>query len=394
MAVLLTVTACTTMRLPSLGTGGKAMPLEADEQELWQTATQLEQRLAHSGILYEDVALETYLTQVAQTLLPSDARAVIPSPRIKVVHHPFLNAFALPHGVIYIHTGMLAQMENEAQVATVLGHELAHFIHRHTVKEIRQAQNQLAFYKALGVALAVVSGSLGATIGGLTDEAGRLWALASVRGYSRALEREADAEGLSAMVTAGYDPKEAPKVFAHLQRESQGPTRQEPFFFGTHPRLQERLDNYHQLLTTQSAAQVDTEGLLTHEEEFLTHIAPLLLDNAALDLSLGRLATAQAAIQKHLQRQPHSARAYFLFGQVYERYEPQDASAPQAIAAYQEAVRLDPTYAAPQRTLGLLYRAQHRPAQARAAFVRYLALHPDAVDAPIIQGYVDELQTP
>jgi predicted Zn-dependent protease len=265
MVVFLTVTACTTTRLPSLGTGGRAMPLEADEQKLWQTATQLEQRLAHSGILYEDAALETYLTHVAQSLLPPDTRAVIPSPRIKVARHPFLNAFALPHGVIYVHTGMLAQMENEAQIAMVLGHELAHFTHRHTVKEIRQAHNQLAFYKALGVALAVVSGSLGATIGGVTDEVGRLLALASVRGYSRALEREADAEGLRAMVTAGYDPKEAPKVFTHLLQESQGSTHQEPFFMGTHPHLQERLDHYHQLLTTQYAARGDAEGLLTRE---------------------------------------------------------------------------------------------------------------------------------
>ncbi len=370
--------------------------MEKDEKELWQNAEELERRIDKIGILYKDLSLEAYLDRVAQKLLGQNAQAQGHTPRIKVIRHPLLNAFALPHGVIYFHTGILARMENEAQLASVLGHELTHFTHRHSLKEMRGAKNKAVFMSVLQVMLAgaavAFSGSAqsGAVAGELAGKVGAVWTLASVRGYSRELETEADQEGLRAMIQAGYDPKEAIKVFNHLQQELDEGKTKEPFFFGTHPRLQERIENYRGLLDTKYVALAKEESRLKNEEEFLSQIAQVLLDNAVLDLQIGRLKTARAAIEKHHKRQPHSPRGYFFLGEIHRR----SGDTQRAFATYQEAVRLDPTYAEPHRELGLLYRAQNRHEQACTEFERYLALSPNAVDAPIIEGYLEESEKP
>jgi predicted Zn-dependent protease len=395
----LALVSCATTDLPSIGAERKPFQIEEDEKQLWKNAEYIERQIDQSGNLYKDEKLEAYLDTVAQKLFAQKVGAPGLTPRIKVIQHPFLNAFALPHGVIYLHTGILARMENEGQLAALLGHELTHFTHRHAVKQMRSEQNRAAFVFVLQVMLAAAAGAYGGgqfgqTIGQLTGEVGALWTLASVRGYSQELETEADEEGLDAIVRAGYDPKEAVKVFELLQQELDERKIQEPFFFGSHPRLQERIDNYRRLLSAQYAAQAKEAGGLRKSEEFLSRIGELLLVNAVLDLNIGRLKTAKVVIDKHLQQRPHSPRAHFLLGEVHRRSGRGEPHTQRAIAAYQESARLDPTYAEPHRELGLLYREHNRPEEARASFERYLALNPKAVDAPIIQGYLAEVRKP
>lgn len=407
-AIFLALASCATTNLPPISAEEKLFQMEEDEKQMWRNAEQLEQQIEKGGVLYDDPKLEAYLNAVAGKLLPQNVQSSGLTPRIKVIQHPLLNAFALPHGAIYLHTGILACMENEAQLAAVLGHELTHFTHRHALKEMRGAQNKVAFQRVLQTMLAAgaaaalaaagvpspATSGLGQVLGGLTEQMGTLWALASITGYSRELETEADEEGLRTMVQAGYDPREGPKVFEQLQQELDELQIKEPFFFGTHPQLQERIDNYRRLLGTQYAAQTKEEGRFKNAEEFLSFILQPLLDNAVLNLRIGRLETAQAAIEKHLQQQPRTPRAHFLLGEIHRRSRPKEPHIQRTIAAYQEAARLDPTYAEPHRELGLLYRAQNRPEQARAEFERYLALSPKAVDAPIIRGYLAELGKP
>jgi predicted Zn-dependent protease len=354
--------------------------------QLWQTAEQLEQRIDNSGRRYKNPELDAYLTAVAQKLLPPDAQVPGAGPRVKVIQHPLLNAFALPNGAIYVHTGILARMDNEAQLSALLGHELTHFTHRHAVKQMRSAQNEITFVRIFQVMLPGMEG--------VTGPLGGLWTLASTSGYSRELETEADEQGLRAMVAAGYDPKQAPVVFELLLQDSGEKEVQERFFFGSHPRLEERIGNFRKLLDTQYAAQARDGARITNAEDFLSRTDQLLLDNAVLDINLGRLNTARTAIEKHLKRHPQSPRAHFLMGEVHRRSGPGDLYTQSAIAAYQEAARQDPPYADSHRELGFLYRARGSREQARTEFERYLALSPKATDALIIQGYLKELEKP
>ena len=399
IVLLLTSAACRTTKLPPFGAQAQHLPAEEDEQQLWRDADGLEREIDGSGARYKNDQLEEYLQGVASKLLAAETGSTALPLRTKIIRNPLLNAFALPNGAIYMHTGMLARMDNEAQLASVLGHELTHFTHRHALKEMRSAQNKQAWLGALqlvfGVGGAAVGGSqLGTALAQLTGELAGLWALAAVRGYSRDLETEADVQGLRLLVDTGYDPNQAPAVFHHLQEDLGAEQGTEPFFFGTHPRLQERIDNYRRLLDTQYSAQAAEPGRRKNADEFLTAIGELPLDNAALDMEIGRLQIARAAIDHYLQRRPQSARGYFLAGETHRRLGRDEGHTSDAIRAYQQAARLDASYAEPHRELGLIYRSQHHPAEARAEFDRYLTLSPQAVDAPIIRGYRDALPRP
>jgi predicted Zn-dependent protease len=90
-------------------------PGNEDEKMLWQKS-EAEQRLLEStGLIYQDEELEAYLNKVVAKLQPQVARADLPI-RVKVIKNAYLNAFAYPNGMIYIHTGLLARMDNEAQL--------------------------------------------------------------------------------------------------------------------------------------------------------------------------------------------------------------------------------------------------------------------------------------
>jgi len=396
IAILFALVSCATTSLPSIGSGGKSFQMKEDEKVVWQNANKIERLIDGSEIAYKDDSLESYLDEVARKLVPRDSNDQTSHPRIKVIKSPLLNAFALPHGVVYVHTGILARMENEAQLVALLGHELTHFTHRHTVKQIRSAKNKEALITILtaGVALAGTAyggGQIGSALGQLTGGMGEIWTLASVMGYSRELEAEADKEGLSMMIQAGYDPKEALKLFEILQQDADDRKVKEPFFFGTHPRLQERIENCRRLLNTTFLDQSKGErgkGM----EEFLSQIAEVLLDNAALDMKIGRLKMARGGIEKRLQREPRCPKAHFLMGELHRRSGKGEPYLQQATVAYQEAARLEPTFAEAHRELGLLYRAQNRREEAQSELELYLMLCPKASDANIIRGYLAEVE--
>src|SRR5215813_7423105 len=97
---------------------------------------QEEQLLEQKVKAYEgDPVLGQYLARLVQTLMPDDTRAAGgPSLTVLVLSDPTLNAFAMPNGRIYVHTGLLAWLDNEAQLAMILGHEMAHVVNRDAIR--------------------------------------------------------------------------------------------------------------------------------------------------------------------------------------------------------------------------------------------------------------------
>ena len=94
----------------------RSLTASLEEQMLWRRAQEEQDSINDSGVLYQDAAIETYLNQIAAKL-QKNSRSTDISFQIKVVKDPNLNAFAFPNGVIYIHSGILARMDNEAQVS-------------------------------------------------------------------------------------------------------------------------------------------------------------------------------------------------------------------------------------------------------------------------------------
>jgi predicted Zn-dependent protease len=387
--------ACASTSVPPIGAhDGRFVP-EADERALWSESDRMERALAESELLYADPDVEAYLTGVAERLLAAGLGSADLRPRVRVLKDPFLNAFALPNGAVYVHTGLLARVQNEAQLASVLAHEIAHFTRRHALREKRQARSRAATGHVL---LAVLAGMTGSSYGPASRplfELGvplaGLWVEASVTGYSRELESEADREGLRALLAAGYDGREALKVFELFQRELDLLGIEEPFFLGSHPRVAERKASFDRLLAERAAgAAAGRAGA----EEFAAAVAGVLLENAAADLGLGRVHSARDAVERHLALRPTTPRAHFLMGEIHRRSGREPAPIESAIAAYRRAASLDPAYADPHRALGNLLRAQGRPADARREFARYLELAPRAVDRGIVEAYLAEGRAP
>jgi predicted Zn-dependent protease len=379
--ILLIAAACATTKLPPVGEM-QSLQLQTDERRVWNRSEEEQRRLDNSNYIYADPVLTGYVNEVAQHLIPDDIKGKGLTFQVKIIKNPLLNAFAYPNGVIYVHTGLLSKMENEAQLATVLGHEMTHVTHRHTIENFRSVKNTTAVLATLQMA-AVPFGAYG----GLANVLGTVGAMAAVTGYSRELETEADQGGLELLVRAGYDPQEAPRLFIYLQKDVEEQKIKEPFFFGTHPRLQERIDNYSRYLKANYAG---IQGI-KNSERFMEVISPLLLDNAALDLSLGRFTSAQNGIERYLQKEPQSARAHYYLGELY-RQRNQAADGAKAVEEYNLSVALDPSYPEPYRGTGLIYYKQGLKQAARAKFEKYLTLSPNAEDAAYIEQYIHEIK--
>ena len=361
-------------------TSGAYQPL-AEEKRINLACEQEQQRLADSEMIYDNRKLTAYLNAVALKVLPDEARGKVDI-EIIVINNPYCNAFAYPNAKVYVHTGILARMENEAQLATLLGHEMAHVTHRHMLRERRSIRN-----KAAG--LASFKATMGSVplVGELSSALGELGTMASVSGYSKELETEADNIGFEWMVAAGYDPREAPKLFAHLMAEMEEENREEPFFFGSHPKLQDRQTNYQTCI----AARGDVTGGVINRKGYEKAVAPAIYETARLDLKAGRYAKAVKGIQRYLKIYPRSGRAHYLLGEVYrQRNDGNDLK--KAIEFFKRASKLDRKHAETYRSMGIVYMSSKDNKAARRAFQSYLKRAPQAMDREFIQEYIRQLQ--
>ena len=405
---------CASTKVPPMGYQGQPFRPEADERAMWSQAEKEEEKLAKTGKLYEDPLLEEYLSGVAARLVPAEIQtAGAPPIRVAVFRDPALNAFAMPNGKVYVHTGLLARVENEAQLAAILGHELTHVTNRHALKFNRDARNKQIGFTVLGAAAAIgaaaAAGSQARQGNYVTAEVLRatsniflglglqLAFLAAVNGYGRDLEREADAEGMERLVRAGYDPREAPRVFELLRQDHGDGGRIENFFFGNHPQLDERIRTTRELLRTRYAS-IDADRLTRNTEDFPLRTRVVVRENAGLDIRAGRFALARTQLDRVLAMAPKDPVTHLYYGDLY-RLQAQRAKRPedkpplvaQARQAYEQAATLDPTYPDPFRQLGYLYYQTRETAKAREAFQKYLALKPDAQDARRVKEYLVEL---
>lgn len=353
---------------------------------------------------FEDPLLAEYLATIADRLASADERESGALPiTITVVRDPSIGALALPTGRIYLHTGLLSRVANEAQLATVLARELTH------VRRL-QGATILVEPSAVDEALARIAPGI---VAGLSaaDEAGTspLTAMASailgkrlplaytgaMTGHGRALERDADAGALERLVRAAYDPKEAPRVFERLRREARRGGAAERFFLGTDAALAQRIDVMTRLVTTTFSVAAGVPDTVRETADFEAALTPLVRENARLELRAGRLRAAQEQLDRVLAQAPGDAVAHLYSGDLLRlraqrarSVADRDELARQALTMYERSASLDPGLAEVPRQIGLLYYQQGRYDRAREAFERYVARNPDAPDAARVREYV------
>src|SRR5437879_12066174 len=139
---------CASRSVPPMGADGKRFNPESDELRLWAQAEKEEEQLQKKAKPYDDPLLDEYLGKIGDKLLPDQVRAAGgPGFKFGVIRDPTLNAFALPNGHIYVHTGMLSRLDNESQLAMIVGHEMTHVTHRPALSFQRDVQTKQNLYK-------------------------------------------------------------------------------------------------------------------------------------------------------------------------------------------------------------------------------------------------------
>jgi predicted Zn-dependent protease len=180
VAVGLAAAGCASTALPPATKSPTGLVLEEDERRIWNRAREEQEKLRRAHVEYDDPALKTYVNAVAQQVAPAEVRQAGILLDVRIVKNPALNAFMYPNGTMYVHTGILARMENEAQLATLLGHEMTHATHRHAVRQFRDLRNKTDFMAGFSV-VTLPFGYWGL----LANLLGSLGMVASVYGYSQ-----------------------------------------------------------------------------------------------------------------------------------------------------------------------------------------------------------------
>jgi len=246
----------------------------------WEQEVQIGQQsdaqiIAQYG-LYDDPSLQAYLERLGQEILQTSSYSDPTTPAeirntpfyFRLLDSPVVNAFALPGGYIYITRGLMSYLDNEAQLAVVLGHEIGHVLARHSSRQALKQQRGQALLVGGVIAGGVLGG--GQVAQGIM-EYGSTGAQLLFLSYGRDAERESDRAGVAYAEFAGYDAAEAADFFRALGRLTTQSGGGLPSFLSTHPDPAEREETIPQL-----AAQYDT-GTEINAESYLARIENIVI---------------------------------------------------------------------------------------------------------------------
>ena len=211
---------------------GKAVK-EIEEPEEIAIGRDVAARLLGAAPLVAQPGLQRYVNQVGRWLAAQTERPDLPW-QFGVLDSPNVNAFAVPGGTIFITRGLLERMRNEAELAGVLGHEIAHVLRKHHLKAIQKGAQTALAGDAMSMALRDRGGAARDRLIGLGTEM-------YSRGLDKSDELEADRLGIVIAARAGYDAYGLPSVLQTLQAMSAQDSAL-ALMFKTHPAPGERLD--------------------------------------------------------------------------------------------------------------------------------------------------------
>lgn len=196
--------------------------------ELLKQVNAFDNYMDEKGWVYNDPETNAYLERVGLSLVPKETPENVKW-RFRAIRDLEINAFALPNGSIYVNSGLLSRMENEAQVAGVLAHEVTHVTNRHTYLEYRSARKKMV---AIDIILAAASAaSYGGVNPGIVNAMGNVLPMiliSTIFGYSRELEHEADVYAVNSLYLQGYDLRQFSRGFELLRKGPEVDLSQEP----------------------------------------------------------------------------------------------------------------------------------------------------------------------
>ena len=217
-------------------------------EEEWELGRQLEADLASRLDLVTDATLRRYVNDLGQRMVRQTNMANLPW-RFHVVQDDEINAFNVPGGLVYVHTGLIAKSGSAAEFAGALAHEISHGLARHGTQRYSQAQEANLLAAIL----------LGSNPGAIAQIGAQIAAAGAFARFSREDEREADQMAVELMTATGYNPEGLARLLERLMAQGSGAGG----FFSSHPNPAERVQNVRGF-----ARGVSTAGLRLDEAGF------------------------------------------------------------------------------------------------------------------------------
>lgn len=384
------------------------------EDELIKKTNQLDVLLDERGSFYIDEKIEKYVNELGLNLAPSDFNDPNININFKVIKDPTLNAMALPNGTIWVHTGLLTRLQNEAQLAFILGHELSHIINKDGLYFYESATTNIMFAKILDIGLSAASFFIG-----LYADLGQLGLAfltkAAISGYGRKKEARADLQAVELMVKAGYDPNEAIEMFnIFIAEKEKYHDRIEIYFLSDHPSNKFRRKELQELISERFA---DVENKKTEDEQYKKITYLLKRNNTLVNIKIDRLQHAVDTIETLIEENNNDPANYYLLGECYRlmaenrkrlKYELSRKNWLKVADAKEEdfkveyfdkaqkqyfyALGLDEAFADSYKGLGLLCRSQGNIEEAISHFEKYLELKPNARDRRFARAILSRMR--
>ena len=325
---------------------------------LWQLAERDHRQTVQDSAVLHDADMQRHLRSVVSRLW-QHVGVDLAAPVVEVIKETRIDAYTYPNGYILLTTGMLEQIDNEAQLAMVLAHELIHYARQHTVQ----------LYVHL-----------------LSPDLNPIIAQRDVVEQVNKAEYQADREGLTIYKAAGYCTSALPRLFSNLiaGMEMRGASGALDEMIARRLRLQAMLDQTPTADTCLSASRDD-------HSFFLGCIAPALLANAQTAVQQGDWDLARRCLFDYMTVNSNSARAYYLQGEILRRRDGLDQVG-HCTGYYETALKIDPQFSPAYLALGELYFKAGRLQEAKPYFETFLSLSPQYESRPFIEGYLRQCQ--
>lgn len=368
--------------------------LPEQDKDLWLKSDYENQTLKKAGLVFPDNDLRDYVNEIGLKMVPDELKNSIVPFKFEIIYDPELNAFALPNGTIYIHFGMLTKLEDESQLAFILAHELVHVIKRHTVHLWSAISNTSAMLQIFSIASAIGFSTMQSNWAGFWNSLAQtglvLSAYASVNGFGRTKEREADITALEYMINNYYDLNGAVRVMEILLEKYDDPNAIAVFFYGNHPLLKERIEYLKEEINILKMKYSLDSNLVKNKENYLSHTNFLKEKIVELWVRNGKYKDALEDSKIYSEMFSDNPEIKFWTGEAIRLSTENPDSIKIAEELYLSAININSNYAEPYKGLAQIYEKRNNFEMAIEYYGKYVELAPNAADRRFILNKIDE----